>query len=263
MIADLPVQLHVLAVILFLILFLIKAFMLFTNKLRGLDKMKRWTKVPDMILGLLILLTGGYLIWLYPAMPGWLIIKVIVVLAAIPLAIVGLKKQHKPLVALSLICFIYVYGVAETKSLKMRTGYQEISARDAKAPGNLDITEPAVTTSVATPGNDEAVNKMAGGSGQALADSLAGAKSPPAISNLMKQTAFANAKQIYRQQCEACHNQKSKKFKHQGPDLTTSAMSLAERKQIILNGSGLMPGYRDQISDQEAEELAAFTTKLK
>ena len=42
---------HVLVVILFLILFIIKAFMLFTNKIQALENLKRKTKVLDMIFG--------------------------------------------------------------------------------------------------------------------------------------------------------------------------------------------------------------------
>src|SRR5690349_312304 len=111
---------HVLVVILFLIMFIIKAFLLFTNKTQALENIKRKTKVLDMIFGTLILVTGGYLLFQYNGIPTWLIIKVVLVLAGIPLAIIGLRKQNKPLVALALIIFIYVYGVAETKSLNMK-----------------------------------------------------------------------------------------------------------------------------------------------
>src|SRR5688500_2248646 len=106
---------HILAVILFLILFIIKAAMLFLNKTEALEKMKQKTKVLDMIFWTLILVTGGYLLFQYTGIPSWLIVKVVLVLAAIPLAIVGLRKRHKPLTAAAVVLLLYVYGVAESK----------------------------------------------------------------------------------------------------------------------------------------------------
>ena len=47
----------------------------------------------------------------------YLMVKVVLVLLSIPLAVIGIRKENKVLLALSVIILIYVYGVAETRSL--------------------------------------------------------------------------------------------------------------------------------------------------
>ena len=56
---------HVLAVVLFLFLFAAKAALLLLDKRAALHKVRRKTKALDMLFGTLILLTGGYLLFLY------------------------------------------------------------------------------------------------------------------------------------------------------------------------------------------------------
>lgn len=215
---------HVLVVVLFLLLFCVKAFLLFTNKHQTLEKMKKSTKVLDMIFGTLILVTGGYLLTQYHGIPTWLLVKIVLVLVAIPLGIVGLKKQNKILTLISLVIFLYVYGVAETKSLNMKK----------EKPAEPAATEAVTATETA-----------------------------PAISEKMNETALANARAIYNQQCATCHGEDGKKALNGASDLSISAISIEERKAIILNGKGLMPAFQGQISEQEAEELAAYTQTLK
>lgn len=217
---------HVLVVVLFLILFIVKAFLLFTNKLQALESIRNKTKVLDIIFGVLILATGGYLIFQYNGVPTWLIVKVVLVIAAIPLGIVGIKKHNKPLTALSLLLFLYVYGVAETKNLNMK---KEKSAETA-------------TTENATVSEE---------------------KTTPAIGTEMTATALTNAKAIYNQLCTPCHGEDGTKRLGTAADLSASTLSLEERKTIILKGKGLMPIYQGQITEQEAEELAAYTQTLK
>src|SRR5688572_3827832 len=128
---------HVLVVVLFLILFIVKAFLLFTNKLQALESIRNKTKVLDIIFGVLILATGGYLIFQYNSVPTWLIVKVALVFAAISLGIVGIKKHNKPLTALSLLLFLYVYGVAETKNLNMK----KAKPAETTPAGNATVSE--------------------------------------------------------------------------------------------------------------------------
>ena len=237
MINALPVQLHVLAVVLFLILFIVKAFMLFTNKTQALENFRRKTRFADIFFGVLILLTGGYLMLHYPNLPGWLLTKVLLVLAAIPAGIIGFKKRQKPLVALALLIFVYVYHVAENKSLAFGKAAPEQTT---------EITDNKPFTENITKENGMVPEE----------------KTAPAISDVMSQTATSNAKQIYLQQCEVCHTRKDKKGKNLGSDLAYSKLNLAERTAVILNGRGEMPAYKGQISEQEAEELASFTQQF-
>ena len=232
------VQLHTLSVILFLILFILKAFLLFTNKTQTLETVKRKTKVLDMIFGTLILISGGYLLFQENGVATWLLVKVALVLAAIPLAITGLKKLNKPLVALAVIIFVYVYGMAETKSLSM--------TKDS--PDRMEAVSPQETL----PDPAEALNT----------NELPTGEGAPAISEEMSETALANARQIYNTLCATCHGEDGSKKLNNAPDLSTSMQTMHERKAVILNGRGLMPAYKGQLTEQEAEELAAYTQLL-
>lgn len=122
-------HLHTTVVILFLVLLVIKTILLFANK-AALEKLRSKTKVLDMILGTLILLTGGYLLTIFGT-ETYLIVKIVVTLAAIPLGIIAFKKENKPMALLALFLFVYVYGVAETDSWKMKPEKIETAAGDA------------------------------------------------------------------------------------------------------------------------------------
>lgn len=230
---------HVLVVILFLILFTAKAIMLFLNEHRQLDKAKRYTKALDMVFGTLILVTGGYLLYLYQGMPGWLIIKIVLVLLAIPLGIVGIKRHNKPLTALSLLIFFYVYGVAETKSLTM----------SASGPVNNATTDENSTPSIDAAETAEVDSATAGVSEEIVAT--------------LEDAQLANAKAIYTQVCETCHGPDGAKGLGGAANLTVSTLSLQDRINVVENGRGLMPGFGSQLTEQEAQALAAYTMTLK
>lgn len=230
---------HVLVVILFLILFTAKAIMLFLNEHRQLDKAKRYTKALDMVFGTLILVTGGYLLYLYQGMPGWLIIKIVLVLLAIPLGIVGIKRHNKPLTALSLLIFFYVYGVAETKSLTM----------SSSGPVNNATTDENSTPSIDAAETAEVDSATAGVSEEIVAT--------------LEDAQLANAKAIYTQVCETCHGPDGAKGLGGAANLTASTLSLQDRINVVENGRGLMPGFGSQLTEQEAQALAAYTMTLK
>jgi len=106
---------HVGIVVLFLLLFGYKTFLLLTGKTAQLEVLRNKTKVVEMILGTLILVTGGYLVSIQPTVEPWLITKIALVMAGIPLGIIGLKKGNKALALVAFILFILSYGLAEMK----------------------------------------------------------------------------------------------------------------------------------------------------
>ncbi len=59
---------------------------------------------------------------LLPKIPNLLWIKIILVLASIPVAIIGFKKQNKILAALSLLMITGSYGLAEVQKKKREKG---------------------------------------------------------------------------------------------------------------------------------------------
>ena len=110
-------HIHVATVTLFLFFFIFKTILLFLSKKNLLQSIRSKTKMADILLGIFTLVSGLYLLTATPNIERYLIVKVVLVLFAIPLGIVALKRENKRLATLTLLLFVYIYGVAETKSL--------------------------------------------------------------------------------------------------------------------------------------------------
>jgi mono/diheme cytochrome c family protein len=87
--------------------------MLLVNKEESLVKFTKGIKVPEMIVSTLFLVTGIYMLINGQNITTLQIIKIIIVFASIPVAIVGFKKRNKVLAVLSLLMIIAAYGLAE------------------------------------------------------------------------------------------------------------------------------------------------------
>jgi cytochrome c553 len=112
---------HRIVVSLFLLLYLIKTLLLVINKHEQLKSFTKLVKIPEMIISALFLITG---IWL-SALVGvntMMVIKIIFVLASIPIAVIGFKKGNKVLALTSLLLIILSYGLGEmAKKKRMKT----------------------------------------------------------------------------------------------------------------------------------------------
>lgn len=128
-------HLHRTVVILFLFFFMFKSALLFAEKYALLDKIRTKTKWLEMVLGVLILATGIYLLVRQEIVQTYLIIKFILVLIAIPVGIVGLKKSNKILVIVALLLFIFIYGISQSKSALMKPRTYAESTQDVKVLG--------------------------------------------------------------------------------------------------------------------------------
>lgn len=104
---------HKLVVVLFLLLYLIKTILLLINKKEALASFSKKTRIPEMVISTLFLLTGAVMLFQLPSINQFMIFKIVAVLASIPLAVIGFKKSNKILAALSLILLIGSYGLAE------------------------------------------------------------------------------------------------------------------------------------------------------
>ncbi|MFZ7113751.1 MAG: c-type cytochrome [Bacteroidota bacterium] len=110
--SNLLARIHGISVMLFLLTYVIKTILLFTSK-DMLAKYSKGTKVPEMIISTLFLVTG---IWLFVIVGGiktLYIIKLVFVFLSIPIAVAAFKKQNKGLALLSLILIVGAYGMAE------------------------------------------------------------------------------------------------------------------------------------------------------
>jgi cytochrome c553 len=107
---------HVFTVILFLLIYLVKAILLVSNKHNVLDMITRKLRVPEMIISFLFLATGIFL-WINSgSIDTWFYFKLVAVFASIPLAIIGFKRKNKALAIIAVLLIIYAYGVSETRS---------------------------------------------------------------------------------------------------------------------------------------------------
>jgi mono/diheme cytochrome c family protein len=129
---------HTLSVILFLLLYVAKLALLFFNQ-SGLTRLNRATRVPEMIISTLFLVTGIGLLLVAPYRVSLLvIIKIVMVLGAIPLAVIGFRKSNKLLASLSVLLIVGAYGMAEVHAGRVGESTEPLAAEvitDAAAPG--------------------------------------------------------------------------------------------------------------------------------
>lgn len=104
---------HTLSVVLFLVLYIVKTFLLVSNNQKALDKLTQVTKWPERIISVLFLVTGIFLL-VNSGNISWMIyVKIGMVFASIPLAIIGFKRKKSVLAILSVLLLIGSYGLAE------------------------------------------------------------------------------------------------------------------------------------------------------
>jgi len=121
---------HLLTVILFLTIYLIKTILLLMNKEEALAKFSKGFKVPEMIISFLFLGTGIYMMIQLPEIKSLLIIKIAAVLLSIPLAVIGFKKKNKLLAVGSLVLLIGAYGLAEMSKKQKSKSMETITESD-------------------------------------------------------------------------------------------------------------------------------------
>jgi len=121
---------HTSSVILFLLLYLVKTFLLVSGKEEALEKVTRITKHPERLISVLFLLTGIYLLFNSGNVTYLVYIKIVMVFASIPLAVIGFKRKKPILAVLSVLLILGSYGLAEVNAKrgpKMNKPQQDLS----------------------------------------------------------------------------------------------------------------------------------------
>lgn len=119
-------HLHVTVTLIFLLLFGYKVLLLLLGKNEQLTFIRNKTKIVEIVLGTLILITGTYLFINDPLKETWLWVKLISIIGLIPLGIIGLKKENKILATIAFVGFVYFFVVSKTNSLTFKRDKIEI-----------------------------------------------------------------------------------------------------------------------------------------
>ena len=114
------VLLHRILVSLFLLHYIVKGYLLLSDKKESLAGYTAKTRIAEMVLSFGFLATGIYLVIAGPALSMLQYIKFGCVLAAIPLAIVGFKRGNRMLAMLSIALIIAAYGLSEVNKAQYK-----------------------------------------------------------------------------------------------------------------------------------------------
>ena len=125
---------HKLVVILFILIYLIKAILLLSNNSNALAKFSKAIKIPEIIISVLFLITGITMVLQIADFTMLFTIKLVVVVAAIPVAIIAFKKYSKPLAIVAILLLVGAYGLAEVN--KARMGKRMVVEDVLTDPGN-------------------------------------------------------------------------------------------------------------------------------
>ncbi|MGY2131169.1 c-type cytochrome [Hymenobacter sp. HD11105] len=85
---------------------------------------------------------------------------------------------------------------------------------------------------------------------------------PAAILGTLETDALAAGEAIFVQRCVVCHGPDGKLGNNGAHDLTKSNLNTNGRVYIVTNGLGKMPAFKDQLTEQEIEQVAAYSLTL-
>ncbi len=115
--------LHHLIVGAFLLLYTYKIGLLVAGRADLLTHLRTRAPWLDGVLGGAVLASGGYLAIQFPGpWPWWLVLKLVLVVALLPLVVVALRRGMRAPALLALVGFAYVYGIGYTRSLTLTAG---------------------------------------------------------------------------------------------------------------------------------------------
>ena len=86
---------------------------------------------------------------------------------------------------------------------------------------------------------------------------------PSAIMNTLENDALATGKALFQQNCAVCHGKNGKLGLNGARDLTKSNLTALGRVYIVTNGLGKMPTFKGRLTEQEIEQVVAYSLTLR
>lgn len=74
---------------------------------------------------------------------------------------------------------------------------------------------------------------------------------------------LAPGQALYEQNCALCHGSDGKRGLNGAHDLTKSNLNQAGRVYMVTNGLGNMPAFKNQLSPEQIEQVAAYSLTLQ
>ncbi|GGE99302.1 c-type cytochrome [Hymenobacter cavernae] len=84
-----------------------------------------------------------------------------------------------------------------------------------------------------------------------------------AIMNTLENDAVAAGKALFQQNCVVCHGSNGKLGANGAHDLTKSNLTTTGRVYIVTNGLGKMPAFKNTLTEEEIEQVVAYSLTLR
>ena len=128
------VNIHIVSVTVFLVLYFLKTLFLLLGKTVALERFMRKSKYGDMIFGSLFLITGVWLIIIVGSVKMLQVLKLMLVFSAIPIGVIGFKRKNK---SLALTSFMMLLGADALAEIGYKRLFPVKYAPESFAAGNM------------------------------------------------------------------------------------------------------------------------------
>ena len=137
---------HKLFVLLFLLHYIFKFVLLFTDRKDALERYSKTMRIPEILLSVGFLITGVWMMLTGTAFTNLIVIKLIFVFSSIPLAVIGFKRGNKVIAFVAVTLIFLSYGLAEmNKKTKTGSSIDTSSISDPVAVGKLIYSNSCVS----------------------------------------------------------------------------------------------------------------------
>ncbi len=86
---------------------------------------------------------------------------------------------------------------------------------------------------------------------------------PAAIRATLEADALTAGQAVFAERCAVCHGPDGRQGTNGAHDLTKSNLNVTGRVYMVTNGFGKMPGFKDQLTEEQIQQVAAYSLTLR